>query len=173
MYHSTGQGWRRRSCNASGQHRILKKRKARHHLTCNISHGYPTPLVRTPLHADLIEHRALQCRCPAQPRFELERVQCPGQLLMVSQLCKFPNIVAFPNVYVPVTTVTLPLSDIKSNTLCLLYSSASLGIGSEAPDPLALILLMLLMPAMVAVVVGSLKNGDDKNLGKDLLTVHI
>lgn len=92
---------------------------------------------------------------------------------MVSQLCKFPNIVAFPNVYVPVTTVTIPLSDIKSNTLCLLYSSASLGIGSEAPDPLALILLMLLMPAMVAVVVGSLKNGDDKNLGKDLLTVHI
>ena len=82
--------------------------------------------------------------------------------------CKFPNLVTFLNEYVPVTTVTLPLSDIKSNTLCLLYSSASTGIGSEAPDPLAMTLLMLLMPAMVVVTVGSLKNDGDKNLGKDL-----
>ena len=71
--------------------------------------------------------------------------------------CKFPNLVTFLNEYVPVTTVTLPLSDIKSNTLCLLYSSASTGIGSEAPDPLAMILLMLLMSVMVAVVVVMIK----------------
>ena len=149
---------------------MTRKEKARYHLTCNISHGHPTPPARTPLHVDLTEHRGLQCRCPVQPRFELGRVQCPGQLLIISQsdIANFPNIVAFLNLYVPVTTVTLPLSDIKSNTLCLLYSSASTGIGSEAPDPLAMTLLMLLMPAMVVVTVGSLKNDGDKNLGKDL-----
>lgn len=114
-------------------------KKARHHCTCNISHGHPTPSpVRTP-HANLIEHRGLQRHCPIQPRFELGRVQCPGQPLMVSQICKFLNI-GVSDVYVPVTTVTLPLSDSKSSTLCLLYPPASPGIGSEAPDPLAMIL---------------------------------